>query len=231
MLLALGTALWLGILTSISPCPLATNIAAISFISKRVDLPRAVLAAGLIYTLGRMLAYLVVAVIAVVGILSIPGLANFLQEYMNKALGPLLIIIGVVLLEVIPLRFSFGGSTRLQEAAERRGLWGAGLLGVVFALSFCPVSAALFFGSLIPLAVGAGSTIALPLIYGLGTALPVVLFAALLAFATQAVGKAYNRLKAFEYWARRVTGGVFIVIGLYYTITCTFGFGSQGGMQ
>jgi len=224
MLLGLGTALWLGILTSISPCPLATNIAAISFIGKQVGDTRQVILSGLIYTLGRMVAYLLVGIIVVAGILSIPGMSNFLQEYMNKILGPLLIIVGVILLGLIKVIWSnVAGSAWVQSKAEGNGLWGAGLLGIAFALSFCPVSAALFFGSLIPLAVGVGSTIAYPLVFGIGTGLPVIVFAILLAYGTKTVGKAYNRLKQIEYWMRRITGAIFIIVGIYYILTYTIG--------
>ncbi len=225
MLLGLGTALWLGILTSISPCPLATNIAAISFIGNRVGNTRHVLVSGLLYTLGRMLVYVVIGVIVVTGILAIPGIADFLQNYTNKVLGPVLIIVGLILTGLITATWlgSFG-SGKLQTKAEKSGVWGAGLLGVIFALSFCPVSAALFFGSLIPLAVGVGSTIVYPSLYGIGTGLPVIVFAILLAFSTQAVGRAYNKLRQFERWARRITGVVFILVGIYYTITYTLGF-------
>ncbi|NQT33632.1 sulfite exporter TauE/SafE family protein [bacterium] len=225
MLLGLGTALWLGILTSISPCPLATNIAAISFIGNRVGSTRHVLVSGLLYTLGRMLVYVVIGVIVVKGILAIPGIANFLQNYTNKVLGPILIIVGLILTGLInAIWLGSFGSGKLQTKAEKSGIWGAGLLGVIFALSFCPVSAALFFGSLIPLAVGVGSTIVYPSLYGIGTGLPVIVFAILLAFSTQAVGRAYNKLRQFERWARRITGIVFILVGIYYTITYTLGF-------
>ena len=220
-----GTALWLGILTSISPCPLATNIAAISFIGKRVDNPRIVLLSGLFYTLGRMAAYIAVGMIVVIGILSIPGMSYFLQNYMNRVLGPILIIVGLILLEVIKVVFfnapDSGG--RLQSMVERSGIWGAGLIGIVFALSFCPVSAALFFGSLIPLSVGVGSSIIYPSIYGIGTGLPVIVFATLVAFGTGAIGKIFNRLSQFERWARRVTAVIFIVVGIYFFIFYTLG--------
>ena len=224
MLLGLGTALWLGILTSISPCPLATNIAAISFIGKMVGNTRHVLLSGLLYVLGRVVAYIAVGVIVVAGILSIPGVADFLQNYMNRILGPVLLIVGIILLGLIKISWigSFGAG-KAQSTAERGGLWGAGLLGIIFALSFCPVSAALFFGSLIPLAVGVGSTIAYPTVFGIGTGLPVILFALLLAFGAHAVGTAYDKLRQFERWARRVTGIVFMLVGVYYTFTYTFG--------
>ena len=143
------SALWLGILTSISPCPLATNIAAISFIGGRVDKARLVLLAGVFYTLGRMLTYMVLGVLIVTSILSIPHLSHFLEKYMNKLLGPFLILVGMILLELIQLNiFGSGVSERVQKKAESWGIWGAGLLGILFALTFCPVSAALFFGSL-----------------------------------------------------------------------------------
>ncbi len=225
MLLAIGTALWLGILTSISPCPLATNIAAISFIGKRVDSSRHVLLSGLLYTLGRMIAYTLVGIIVVAGILNIPGLSQFLQNDMNRILGPVLILVGLVLLGLLKLSWITGGvsSDRARSAAEKGGLWEAAILGFLFALSFCPISAGLFFGSLIPLAVGVGSVLVFPSVYGIGTGLPVIVFAFLFAFSTQAVGRAYNKLRQIETWMRWITGIIFSLVGIYYTITCTFG--------
>ena len=221
--IGLGTALWLGILTSISPCPLATNIAAISFIGKRVDSPVKVFSAGVLYTLGRTLTYLALGVIIVAGLLSVPAASHFLQTYMNKILGPVLILAGMFLLELLQVSLpGMGSSERLQRGAERHGVWGAGLLGILFALTFCPVSAALFFGSLIPLAVKYESSVVLPSLYGIGTGLPVLLFAVLIAFGVQRVGAAFNRIKQFELWARRITGGVFIGVGIYYCLKFIF---------
>jgi len=221
---ALGTAIWLGILTSISPCPLATNIAAISFIGRRVDSPRKVVAAGLLYTLGRMVTYLVLGILIVASVLSIPELAMFLQQNMNKFLGPILIVVGMFLLELITLDFMRSDiGSRMQGRVERFGIWGAGLLGLLFALSFCPVSAALFFGSLIPLAIDHQSSIIMPTVYGIGTALPVIVFAFVIALSTRMVGVMFNKLKTIEIWARRVTGVVFIAVGIYYTLIYIFG--------
>ncbi|MFH2055073.1 MAG: aromatic aminobenezylarsenical efflux permease ArsG family transporter [bacterium] len=219
-LVALTSACWLGILTSISPCPLATNIAAISYIGKRVDRPGYVLLAGLIYTLGRTISYLVLAILLVASALAVPELSFFLQRYMNSALGPILVVVGLMLLGVFRINMSgpsFG--KKLQGKVEKWGLWGAGLLGVLFALSFCPVSAALFFGSLLPLALQHQSSIIIPGVYGIGTALPVVVFAVFIALGAAWLGRAFNALTRFELWARRVTGAVFVVVGLYYIAT------------
>lgn len=223
LLIGLASALWLGILTSISPCPLATNIAAMSFIGRRVGSSRRVFASGLLYTAGRMLVYIALAMIIVSSLLSISEISLWLQEYMNKILGPLLILVGMVLLELIHLPVSGGGlASKMQKRAESGGVWGAGLLGVVFALSFCPVSAALFFGSLIPLCASKGSIALLPAVYGVGTALPVVLFAILIAFGAGSVGKAFDRLTHIERWSRRITGAVFVLVGIYYCLTYIF---------
>lgn len=221
--LGAATALWLGILTSISPCPLATNIAAISFIGRRVGSTRHVLLTGALYTLGRALAYLALAALLVASLLSAPGVSHWLQKYMNKLLGPVLILVGMVLLELMPLTFSGGGvSERMQRRVERLGIWGAGLLGIVFALTFCPISAALFFGSLVPLAVKWQSSVLFPALYGIGTALPVIAFAALIAVGAQQVGKVFNATKQFERWAQRLTGGLFLAIGIYFCLAYIF---------
>ena len=223
MLTGLLIALWLGILTSISPCPLATNIAAISFIGRKVNSPRNVLLSGFLYTLGRLLVYFVLSAFIVSSLLAIPDVSNFFQKYMHKILGPLLIIIGMVLLELIKMDFGGKGfGDNLQKNVEKMGIWGALFLGVIFALAFCPVSAALFFGSLIPLAIKYQSTFLLPALYGIGTALPVILFAFVLAFATNRVGKIFNKITELEVWARKTTGVLFIIIGIYFCLVYIF---------
>ncbi|RJX18632.1 MAG: sulfite exporter TauE/SafE family protein [Ammonifex sp.] len=217
-------ALWLGILTAVSPCPLATNVVAVSFIGRRVGSPRQVLFSGLFYALGRMVVYLALGLLITASLFAIPEVSYFLQKYMNKLLGPILILVGIFLLGLI--RLNVGKSLvgeKWEQRAGKGGIWGAGLLGMVFALSFCPVSAALFFGSLIPLSIKHGASVLIPSLYGIGTALPVLMFAFLLAFATQSVGKVYNRLTQVEHWARKITGLLFVAAGLYYCLVYVFG--------
>ncbi len=218
-LTALGSALWLGVLTSISPCPLATNIAAITYIGRGLEQPRRVLLSGLTYALGRVLCYVALAMILVAGLWAIPKLAFFLQNEMNKLLGPILIVVGLVLLEIVPIKLpGIGISGERGKRFERYGVWGAGMLGLLFALSFCPVSAAFFFGGLIPLAVEHQSNFMMPLVYGLGTALPVVVFAFLIASGSGYVGSLFNRMTQIALWARRITAVVFILVGIYYVL-------------
>jgi len=220
---AAASACWLGILTSISPCPLATNIAAISYIGKRVDRPRMVIFSGIIYTTGRVVSYVTLGFLIVASALSIPELSFFLQKYMNLFLGPLLLITSLFLLEVIRVSLpGIGLGEKLRQKVDRYGIWGAGILGLLFALSFCPVSAALYFGSLIPLAVKHHSSVLMPAAYAVGTALPVVLFSALIAVGARVVGKAFHRLSQIERWARRITGVVFLLVGIYYCLTYLF---------
>jgi cytochrome c-type biogenesis protein len=223
ILIASGSALWLGILTSISPCPLATNIAAISYIGRQAGRTSKTVLSGLFYTLGRMLAYLALGFLAVQGILSIPGLSNFLQKYLNLALGPLLILVGLILLGLFS--FTSGGivaGKKTELLAQKGGLLGALALGLLFALSLCPVSAALFFGSLIPLSLQHNSHLLLPSIFGIGTGLPVIVFAFLFAFGTQVVAKTFHRLSRIEKWLRYLTGVVFILVGIYYSLIYIF---------
>ncbi len=217
------SALWLGILTSISPCPLATNIAAISFVARDVNEPKRVLMSGILYTVGRTVAYVTLAVILVVSLLSTPQVSHVLQKYMNKILGPLLILVGMFLLNLISLGWSGSGpGDGFQQRAGRMGMWGAGLLGVGFALSFCPISAALFFGSLLPLALQHNSKIFLPSLYGIGTALPVVVFAVIIAWSANSLGKVFDSMMRVERWARVGTGFVFICVGIYLVLENIF---------
>ena len=223
MALGMCSAVWLGVLTAITPCPLATNIAAISFIGRRIDNPRAAVTTGLLYAVGRTVAYTVLAALLVSSLLSAPMVSHALQKHMNKVLGPLLILVGMLLTGLIEFNVKGSGlAARLGQRVESWGIWSGLALGAVFALSFCPGSAALFFGSLIPLAVKYESVFILPALYGAGTALPVLVFAILIAVSTRAVAQAYDRITQFEWWARRITGALFIGIGVYFCLAFIF---------
>ena len=218
LLIALGSALWLGILTSISPCPLATNIAAVSFLSKKIAHPFMVFLSGFAYTIGRMVAYAVLGWIIISSLLSVPQVAQFLQKYMVKALGPLLIITGLFLLEVITLKLpGISLSQKHHNKLIESGAPGAFLLGLIFALAFCPVSAALFFGSLIPLALNSKAGTILPFVYGIGTGLPVLGFAVAIALGVTSMSHWFHKITKLEFYTRKITGAIFILVGFYYT--------------
>jgi len=217
VLISFGTALWLGILTSISPCPLATNVAAISFLAKKITHPFFVLLSGIAYTLGRMVTYALLGFILINSIMGIPQVAQFLQKYMGKALGPILIVTGLILLDVIKINFSgLSLSQKHHNKLAEAGVPGAFLLGAVFALAFCPVSAALFFGSLIPLALQSKFGVTLPFIYGIGTGLPVLVFAIAIAAGITSLSRWFNKLTQLELYMRKITGAIFILVGAYY---------------
>ncbi len=221
LLIACGAALWLGILTSISPCPLAANVAAVSFISKRIVHPLSVLISGLAYTLGRMAVYALLGWVIINSLLSVPQAARFLQKYMGRALGPVLVVTGLFLLEVITIKLpAVLLSSRQHNRLSGAGAPGAFILGGIFALAFCPVSAALFFGSLIHLAVNSKAGAVLPFVYGVGTGLPVLIFAVMIALGVTSMSRWFHRVTRLEYYTRRITGAVFILAGLYYSGIC-----------
>jgi cytochrome c biogenesis protein CcdA len=224
VLAGIGSALWLGILTSISPCPLASNIAAVSYVGRRVGAPRRVLLAGMAYSMGRALTYVAVAAFVVTSLLSVPGVSFFLQRRMNQVLGPVLIVAGLLMLGWVRLPgFSGRQAGALAQRLAGAGLPGAAGLGAIFALSFCPVSAGLFFGGLLPLAAGSHSRLLLPAVYGIGTGLPVVAVATVLAFGAGSVGRAFDVLTRFERVAMWATGGVFVLAGIYLGLTHIIG--------
>jgi len=209
----------LGLLTAISPCPLATNIAALSYVSKKLDNRKYTILASLLYTAGRMLAYTLIGVLLILIGLSASRVSLFFQDYADKVLGPLLIFFGLVMLDV--LKFSiFKG--RITAAIQKRiGDWGlvsSFLLGILFALAFCSYSAILFFGMLIPIALDSGGGVALPAIYGLGTGLPVMIFAIALSLGVSEMGKHIARIQKFEKYFRWLAGVVFIGVGAYYLV-------------
>ncbi len=216
------TAIILGLMTAISPCPLATNITAIGFISKDIVSQRKVFINGLVYTLGRAITYTVIGLLFFFGASQFE-FAGFFQEWGEKLLGPLLIIIGLFMLDILKLKIpGIGSLTEKMETKSNSGFWGVLLLGVVFALAFCPYSGVLYFGMLMPMTISSARGLYLPLFFAIATGIPVIIFAWLIAFSVRSIGNVYNKLKTFELWFRRVIAVLFIVVGIYYIITIYF---------
>ena len=216
------SAFLLGLLTAISPCPLATNITAIGFIGKDLENRNRVFYNGLIYTAGRAISYTTLALILYIGADQIK-LSGFFQRYGEKFIGPLLLVIGLFMLGIIKLNFlSIGNLTEKFQQKKMKGYLDVLLLGIVFALAFCPYSGVLYFGMLIPLTIASASGFYLPVVFSLGTGIPVIIFAWLLAYTISGVGGLYNKLKVFEIWFRRVIAVLFIGVGMYYIIVIYF---------
>ena len=212
------TALLLGLMTAISPCPLATNITAIGFISKDIENRNRVFFNGLFYTLGRAITYTGLALIIFLGVDQLK-FSGFFQRYGEKFIGPLLIIIGFFMLDLIKIKFP--GFNRLTSRLQNKKKWGytdAVLLGLVFALAFCPYSGVLYFGMLVPLTVASPSGLYLPVVFAIATGIPVIILAWVLAYAVSGIGGLYNKIKTFELWFRRIIAVLFISIGIYYII-------------
>jgi len=234
LLAVLAGVFWFGLLTAVSPCPIATNIAAVSFLSRNVGNSKRVLLSAALYTLGRTLVYVGLGVALLWAFQAATGGAGSLKEYAsptsrglqhygNLALGPALLFIGMILLGLIELNISIGvGGSKLQERIAKGGAIWALPLGILFALAFCPPSIALFLSALV-ISLEHGSTVLPPVAYGIGTAVPVIAFALVIAFASQYVGKAFNAMTKIEWWFRLITGIIFVMVGVYYTLTHIYG--------
>jgi len=213
------TALVLGLMTAISPCPLATNITAVGFISKDLEDRNKVFFNGLFYTLGRAITYTTIALVILLGADQLK-FSGFFQRYGEKIVGPLLIIIGLFMLDFIKIKFP--GINVLTSRIQNKKKWGyldAVLLGLVFALAFCPYSGVLYFGMLVPLTIASSASgLYLPVIFAIATGIPVIIFAWVLAYTVSGIGGLYNKIKIFELWFRRVIAVVFIIVGMYYII-------------
>lgn len=212
----------LGLMTAISPCPLATNITATAFISKNIASKKKVFLSGIVYSLGRAFSYTAIGLVLFFGASKF-HIALFFNQNGEKFLGPLLLVLGLIMLNVIKLQFlnKFNFTERLSEKFKDKGLLGSFLIGVVFALAFCPYSGALFFGILIPMTISSANGLYLPIIFAFGTGLPVILFTYLMAFTAGKVGVFYNRITKIEKVMRTVAGVVFVITGLYYVAIFT----------
>ena len=216
------TAFALGLLTALSPCPLATNIAAVGFIGRDIENRRRIFRNGLLYTLGRIVAYTVLGIV-LIGILkggaSLFGVQKFIGKYGEMIIGPALLLIGLFMLfgHRMPLpSFGFKGD---GEGWARHGGWGAFLLGVLFALAFCPTSGVFYFGMLIPMSATTTAGWLLPIVFAIATALPVLVIAWMLAFSAQHIGVVYGQMQTVQRWLNMVVVVLFTAIGIYYCIT------------
>ena len=211
------TAFLLGVLTSISPCPLATNITAIAYISKEIKTVKNTLLNGLFYTLGRGISYTLLATLIYFGLSSFQ-ISNIFQGWGDKILGPVLIIIGLIMFGVIKINFGTKNEKieKLKEWLAGKGYIGSLLLGVLFALAFCPYSGVLFFGILIPLVLKSPESLLLPPLFALGTGLPVIIFSFLIAFSMQKISRAFQIAQKVEKVMRYAVASVFLIAGVYY---------------
>lgn len=209
------TAFALGLLTAIAPCPLATNITATAYIAKTINSKKKVILSGVLYTFGRMFSYTVIGAIIYFGASKFQ-VAKLFQGNGEKYIGFVLVVLGLIMLDIIKLNFIKGSNftERLSDKFKDKGLLGSFLLGALFALAFCPYSGALFFGMLIPLTIKSG--IHLPIIFSLGTGLPVILFAFVIAFSLEKLGKYFKAITQIEKVMRIVAGVTFVLTGLYY---------------
>lgn len=215
------TAFLLGLLTAVSPCPLATNITAIGFISKDITNRNRIFANGILYTVGRIVAYSILGAV-LIAILR-RGADTFLIEkeitlWGERLLAPLLIAIGAFMLLGHRLALPRWGFSPTARSEKLKGSWGNLLLGMLFALAFCPTSGVLYFGMLIPMSVIESEGYLLPVIFALATGLPVVLAAWILAYSMAGIGKFYHRIQLFQKWFNRAVATVFIVVGIYYAL-------------
>ncbi len=216
------TALLLGLMTAISPCPLATNITAIGYIGKDIENRNRVFYNGLVYTLGRAVSYTLLAVIIFFGADQF-AVSGIFQRYGEKIIGPVLIIIGLFMLDFLKIKFP--GMDKISQHYEEKGVKSYRdvlLLGILFAMAFCPYSGVLYFGMLMPITISSASGLYLPVVFAIATGIPVILFAWLIAYAVSGVGTLYNRIKTFEIWFRRVISVLFIGVGIYYVVTVYF---------
>jgi cytochrome c biogenesis protein CcdA len=218
------TALWTGVITSVSPCPLATNIAALSYISKQSGSGRlAVLAHGGLYSLGRALSYIIIGFLLVKSLLSAPAFSFFMQKYGNQALSPVLVLAGMYMLGMFGQGFEGFNVFDLSKFKIKDGALSSLFMGLVFALAFCPVAAALYFGVIIPLSAANSSPFFLPLLYGLGTALPVIAIAVTVDLGLKKMPAVLGLAAGFEKYAKPATGWIFIACGVYLGLKYIFG--------
>jgi len=223
LLMLLFTGFWVGLLSSISPCPLSTNLAMISFVTQKIGNKFVTVTSGILYSIGRSLSYIIISFIIAKAVVEISSISNTLQNVGNQILGIIMILAGMALLELIKIKVP---GIKMDKEKRKKykdlGIFGSLLLGMVFALAFCPISAAIFFGTVIPISIKANSSILVPLLFGIGTAIPVLVFAVLTAIGSNLINRFIKDLSKVEKYMRIVTGVIFILVGVYMTLSYVF---------
>lgn len=211
------TAFLLGVLTSISPCPLATNITAIAYISKDIKDNKKSLLNGLFYTIGRGLSYMIIASLIYFGFSEF-NISKFFQGWGDKILGPILILIAFFMLGLFKINFKIGGEgiEKIKLWLSNKGYFGSLLLGILFALAFCPYSGVLFFEALIPLTLKSSSGLFIPILFALGTGLPVIIFSFLISFSAQKISNIFKATQKLEIVMKNLIAIIFLITGIYY---------------
>lgn len=215
------TAMILGLMTAISPCPLATNVAAMGYIAKDLEQPRRALSRGILYCFGRMLSYTALGIVLISiikGGSSAFGVQSFVAGWGEKLIGPLMLLVGLFMLFGHRLKLKGFGYSGDGSRIASKGGWGALALGALFAMAFCPTSAVFYFGMLIPMSATASSGWLLPVVFAIATALPVVIVAWIFSFSAGSIGRFYNRMAVFQKWMNLIVGIIFVGIGIYYSI-------------
>lgn len=214
-----------GIAAALSPCPLATNMAAVGYMARQMGNGRAALLCALLYAAGRMGAYVLLGLVLQGGLVSLPALSYWLQETLPLIMGPLLLLTGLVLTEALPLPAWLHNATPSRSTTDallRGGVWGALPLGALFALALCPPSAALFFGVALPMASQAATPAWIGIsCFGLGTALPVMAAGLLLTAGGTCAARLLHCLPALQRTLRWVAGGGLFLLGAWLTLTTT----------
>jgi cytochrome c-type biogenesis protein len=212
------SAILLGLLTAIAPCPMTINITAIGYIGRDFSNKKRLFLNGIFYAMGTIFAYSALAMILYFGADKF-RISSLFQQYSEKIIGPLLLVIGVLMLGIVNIKFpAFNRLTEKFRARQHFRKWDAFLLGGILALAFCPYSGILYFGILVPLTISASAPW-LPVFYSSAAAIPVIIFAWLLAFTVSGIGKLYNKIKAIEFWFSKCVALLFIGIGIYYIFT------------
>ena len=208
------TAFVLGLLVALHPCPMATNIAAMGYIGKDIDNRRQVFLDGIRYTLGRIVSYSVLGAVIIAlirGGVQLLDFGELMSEWGERVLGPLLIIIGLYLLyndllhhhDHVP-HLPFGG--RKSSAF---------VLGLIFALAFCPESGVVYFGMLIPMAVESDYAYLLPVSFAIGTGVPVVIMAWVFAYSISRFSRLNKGMLLLKAWLTRIIAVLFILAGVF----------------
>lgn len=216
----LVSALLFGLIGATAPCQLSTNVAALAYLSRRVEEPRRMWGQTAAFIAGKVTVYLLIGGMVVGLGLQFGQLTQTavpVAVIARRVLGPLLVIVGLLMLGLLSSRLSFGGrfSGWLEAKARgRQGLLPAYLMGVAFSFTFCPTLFWLFFGLTIPLAIASPGGVFFPGVFAVGTAVPVLFLAAMLASGTVNVRGFVRRFKAADAWIQRVVGAVFVLIGM-----------------
>ncbi|MBR5375120.1 MAG: sulfite exporter TauE/SafE family protein [Paludibacteraceae bacterium] len=217
----ISSIIW-GIIVAVCPCTMAANITAITAMSRDKREKRDVFARGIAYAFGRAAAYIALGILLVTFAQGL-RIGESFQHLFGLFLGPILVLIGILMLDIIHIHgLADKCMVVFNRMVKQFGFWKSFLLGIMLAFAFCPYSATIYFGVVIPSSLSAENGYIVPIFFAIGATIPVLSLAWIFAYSMDTAKKKLDKFQQYELWFRRILAILFIISGILFILEYYF---------